>query len=98
MAHAIWSPEASLDLEEIALYIGIHDGRPTTADRIVRDVLELANLIATQPGMGASRPEFGSNCRAFSFENRWMILYRKAPDGIDVLRFVDATRDFDRLF
>lgn len=94
---AIWSPEAKKDLEEVAYYIAVQDYRPTTAERIVRDVAKLCDLIATQPEMGQSRPEFGERCRAFSFKGRWMILYRPSLNGIEVLRFVDGNRDFDRL-
>lgn len=97
MPQAIWSPEAALDLEEIAFYIGVTDCRPATADRIVRDVRRLCDLIATQPEMGESRPEFGAGCRVFPFERRWLILYRPVAEGVDVLRFVDGTRDYDKL-
>ena len=96
--YANWSPEAKHDLEEVAFYIAFHDGRPATSERIVRDAHSLCDLIATQPEIGEGRPEFGERCRVFSFEKRWMILYRPTPHGIDVLRFVDGVRDFDRLF
>jgi toxin ParE1/3/4 len=98
MARAAWSDEAINDLEEIAYYIGIHDGRPATAERIVNEVHQLANLIASQPHMGTARPEFGETCRVFSFEKRWVILFRPSDDGVDILRFVDGRRDYDRLF
>lgn len=97
MPRAIWSDEAIDDLKQIAFYIGIHDDRPATAERIVNEVHQLANLIATQPKMGTARPEFGESCRVFSFEKRWVILFRTSSDGIDVLRFIDARRDYDRL-
>jgi toxin ParE1/3/4 len=97
MSLAIWSPEATNELEEVAFYIAVQDGRPAIADRIVHDVHQLCNLIATQPEMGAARPEFGVGCRACSFKKRWMILYRKSDRGIEVLRFVDGKRDFDKL-
>jgi plasmid stabilization system protein ParE len=97
MSQAIWSPEATLDLEEVALYIAVHDSRPATADRIVHEVHELCNLIATQPEMGASHPEFGIGCRTCSYKKRWIVVYRSAADGIKVLRFLDGTRDYNRL-
>ena len=97
MSQATWSPEAEHDLEEIALYIALKDARPATADRIVHEVHELCDLIATQPGMGESRPQFGAACRVFPFKRRWIILYRPAAGGIEVLRFVDGTRDYEKL-
>ena len=98
MTHAVWSPQAVLDLEEVAAYVAFHEGRPTTADRIVREVHALAELIATQPEMGSEKAELGRNCRSCSYKKRWMILYRPVTDGIDVVRFVDGQRDFDSLF
>jgi toxin ParE1/3/4 len=97
MSQATWSPEAEHDLEETAFYIAVKDGRSATADRIVREVHELCDLIATQPEMGESRPQFGTACRVFSFKRRWIILYRPVEDGIEVLRFLDGTRDYEKL-
>ena len=68
MSQATWSPEAEHDLEETAFYIAVKDGRSATADRIVREVHELCDLIATQPEMGESRPQFGTACRVFSIQ------------------------------
>jgi toxin ParE1/3/4 len=98
MPEAIWSPEALRDAEEIAFYIGVQDGRPMTAENIIRGLHELCNLIATQPAMGEARPEFGAACRVFPFKKRWIILYRPTDKSIQVLRVVDGTRDFDQLF
>ena len=98
MPHAFWSPEAARDIEEIAFYIAIDDGRPATADEVVRGIDELCKLIASQPEMGESRPEFGYDCRVFPYKKRWVALYRPVENGIQVLRVVDGSRDFDRLF
>jgi plasmid stabilization system protein ParE len=54
-------------------------------------------LIAAQPEMGEARPQFGAACRVFSFKRQLIILYRPAIEGIEVLRFVDGTRDYERL-
>jgi plasmid stabilization system protein ParE len=70
MPHAIWSEEAESDLENVAFYIAMQDARPATADRILREVRQLVDLIATQPEMGQARPEFGASCRAISYKHR----------------------------
>jgi plasmid stabilization system protein ParE len=98
MSHATWSPQAEKDLEGVAFYIAVKDARPSVADRIVHEAYELGELIATQPGMGESRPEFGAGCRVFPFKRRWLLLYHPSQDGIEVLRFVDGTRDYGKLF
>jgi toxin ParE1/3/4 len=95
---AIWSTEAERDLEEIAYYIGVHDARPVTAERLAREVHELCHLVATQPMMGERRPEFGANCRVVSFKRRWAVIYRPSVKGIQVVRIVDGIRDFSKLF
>ena len=98
MPEAIWSPESISDLEEVALYIAVQGGRPMTADRIVQEAHQLANLVATQPEMGAAYPELSSGIRAVSFKKRWVVIYHIVPGGIEVVRFVDGARDFDQLF
>jgi toxin ParE1/3/4 len=98
MPEAVWSPEALRDAEDIAFYIGVQERRPVTAEKIVRGLNDLCNLIATQPAMGEARPELGVACRVFPYKKRWIVLYRPANEGIRVLRVVDATRDFNQLF
>lgn len=97
MSQAIWSPSAQKELAEIAFYIGVEDARPAAAERIIRAAHALANLVATQPEMGAARLEFGRHVRACMCEKRWIMLYRKSTDGIEVLHIFDATRDIGRL-
>lgn len=97
MPAAIWSPEAGLDLEQVAFHIAVHDGRPATADRIVREVHKLCDLIATQPEMGEAPPKLGPGLRVFSYK-RWMIVYRAVENSVEVLRFVDGARDYNQLF
>ena len=75
----------------------MHEGRPAIANRIVREVYELCNLIAANPEMGEPRASFGVGCRIFNYK-RWVIIYRPATEGIEVLRFVDGSRDYDQLF
>jgi plasmid stabilization system protein ParE len=29
---------------------------------------------------------------------RWVIIFRPAPDGIEIMRVLDGSRDFPRLF
>jgi plasmid stabilization system protein ParE len=55
------SPLAERDLDEIWSYVA-EDATPTTADRLVDDVINRFDLLAEQPGMGRARPEFGVGC------------------------------------
>ena len=62
------SPLAERDLDEIWSYVA-EDPTPTTADRLVDDIIRRFDLLAEQPGMGRARPEFGIGVRSFAVEN-----------------------------
>ena len=97
MPSANWTDEAEEDLEEILFYIGYHDSRWDTAEKIGREIDKKCNLIATQPGMGQPRPDLGEGYR-LSLYKRWVIVFRPIDDGIEVMRVVDGARDFKKLF
>ena len=46
---------AEQDLEEIWSYVA-EDATPTTADRLIDDIIHRFDLLAEQPGMGRARP------------------------------------------
>jgi toxin ParE1/3/4 len=84
------SPLAERDLDEIWSYVA---EAPTTADRLVDDIIHRFDLLAEQPGMGRARPEFGIGVRSFAVEN-YVIYYRQEDDD-DVLiaRVLHGRRD-----
>ncbi len=49
MAHAVWTPLAEDDLEEILFQIRIVDGRPLTAHRNGEGIKRAVNKRAAQP-------------------------------------------------
>lgn len=97
MAAALWTPEAQSDLEEIVYYIAIEGDRPLTGERIAREIRDTCDQYAEQPLLGEARPGLGEECRILVVK-RWVIIYRPFLDGIAVLRVVDGSRDFDKLF
>ena len=72
------SPLAEQDLDEIWSYVA-EDATPTTADRLIDDIIHRFDLLAEQPGMGRARPEFGIGVRSFAVEN-YVIYYRHEGD------------------
>ena len=50
---------AERDLDEIWSYVA-EDASPTTADRLIDDIVGRFDLLAEQPRMGRARPEFGA--------------------------------------
>jgi plasmid stabilization system protein ParE len=90
------SAAAERDLQGIAYHIALKDGRPLAADRVIDALVgqaeEIAQLSANSV-VGTAAPEIGDGVRLFSCE-RWVILFRYQPHGIDVLRFADGSQDY----
>ena len=92
-----WTPEAEADLEEIAYYIAVKERRPAVAEQIVRAIHQACEAYAANPLIGEAERRISEECRRFTYK-RWVILYRPIARGIAVLRVVDGSRDFNRLF
>ena len=97
MPRVLWTPRAERHVEDIAYYIAVEDGRPLTAEKIVREIHDKCRLYAANPLLGTARPEFGASYRAFRHK-RWVIIYGPLDDGIVVEAVFDASRDYPTLF
>jgi len=97
MPRALRTEAAQKDLDDIAWYIAVHESRPRVAYKNIDDIIAKCELLANNPLLGTAKPEFGDRYRIFSHK-RWVILFRPIEDGIEVLRIVDGSRDFSRLF
>ena len=97
MPRAEWTQSAENELTEIAYWIAVESNRPLTARRIVEQIRNKANRYAATPEIGQRHPDFPEGWMYFRHK-RWVILYLARDYGIDVLRVIDASRDFRRLF
>jgi plasmid stabilization system protein ParE len=97
MPYANWSDVAREDLKEIGCYIGHEQHRSSTAAKIMREIRNHGEFLATSPQFGTARPDLGDDIRITSWK-RWVIIFRPAVHGIDVLRVVDGSRDWAKLF
>ena len=97
MPEANWSELASEDLKEIGRYIGRQQHRPTIAANIMREIRNHCDGLARSRHSGTARPDLGDEIRVTSWK-RWIIVFRPAGHGIDVLRLVDGSRDWTVLF
>jgi len=97
MARAEWTLTAEDELTEIAYWIAVEDERPLTARRIIEEIQHKAEIYASTPGIGQRHPDLPEDWWYFRHK-RWIVVYRHREYGIDVLRVVDASRDFPRLF
>ena len=84
------SPLAEQDLDEIWLYIA-EDASPSTADRLIDDLINRFSLLAEQPRMGRLRPEFGDGVRSLSVENH--VIYYRHERQVLIARVLHGRRD-----
>ena len=101
MDSATWTPAAEIDVEDIYAHIAHHDGRRRTAKRVVQRIRttadDLAIAFAAGSVLGTAQSNLGESHRIFSHK-RWVIVFRPIDEGIEVLRVVDGSRDYDKLF
>jgi len=101
MAKTKWTRPAREDLKEIGRYIGRTQQRPTIATKILREIKakcdEYSQAVARGSVLGSDAEELGAACRILSFK-RWVIVFEPTECGIEVLRILDGSRDYPRLF
>ena len=91
----IWSPEADEDL--LNIWVSIAEANVDAADYLFEQIEKHGKLLAEFPGIGSPRPELGVGIRSFAV-TRYLIFYRPAPDGIQVLRVLHGARDIPSFF
>ena len=95
MGRVIRSPQSNLDLWEIADYIA-RDNASAAAD-LLNEIDEKLDLLSDFPGMGPRRDELLSGLRSFPIGN-YILFYRLAAGGIELVRAVHGARDVTELF
>jgi toxin ParE1/3/4 len=86
---------ASRDLEEIEDYIS--QDNPDAAVRLILIIREKCELLSQQPGIGRDRSDVLYGLRGFPAVN-YVIFYRPASEGIEVVRVLHGARDIPELF
>jgi toxin ParE1/3/4 len=101
MAKAKWTLPAREDLKEIGLYIGRKEHRPSIAANILREINAkcdgYSQAFASGSVIGSDASSLGEGCRILSHK-RWVIVFETVDNGIEVLRVLDGSRDYPRLF
>lgn len=95
MARCRRSEQARRDAVAIWVYVAERD--ISAADRLLDTFDAKLKILAKWPGLGAGREELGAGIRSFPVGN-YLILYRKAKGGIELVRLVHAARDLRPLF
>ena len=65
MPKALWRTLATTELEDIVVYIGVHEGKPETALKIADEIHDKAIQYASHPHIGK---------RHSSFQEDWLIV------------------------
>lgn len=100
-ARIIIRPKAEADLDETAEYIGREN--PEAAARFLTTAEETFKQLLATPGLGRLREYLDPRLtglrswRIRGFEN-WLVFYRPADGGIEVVRVLHGARDLGPLF
>lgn len=101
MKTVVFNPVAVDDLEEIVEYIAQDNG--VAAEAVRRDILDTAESLADQPGLGI-RPRFSAprfaGVRYLPCEQypNYLLFYRELGEEIEVLRIIHGARNLPALF
>ena len=97
MAEAVWDPDAAADVRQILDYVGVEQGRPEAARRLVDRIRAACEKYADFPLMGQERSDLAEGIRIFTVRP-YVVLYFPLDDGIRVARVLHGARDYPLLF
>jgi toxin ParE1/3/4 len=89
------SDRAVADLDEIWLYIS--QDNPDSADKFIGELASRFPKLASMPEMGRLREELSPGLRSFPV-GRYIVFYRRAGDGVEIIRVLHGARNFPPLF
>ena len=95
MPRVVVSPAARADLADIWRYIA--DDNPAKADAYLDLIESTCQVLADHPFMGRSRPELAAGVHSFPVA-RYVVFYRLASDGVEVVRVLHGARDIGATF
>jgi toxin ParE1/3/4 len=96
MARYDVTDEAKDDLFEIWRYIAVH-GSVGRAEQQNLRFYERFQFLAENPLIGRVRPELAPDIRSFA-DGTYVILYKPADYGVEIVRVVHGSRDIEALF
>lgn len=95
MGRIVRSAAAERDLIENWAYIA--EDNLEAADRLLDKINDTLQTLAEQPEMGRERPVLGPDLRSFPTEP-FVVFYREAADGIEIVRVLHGRRDVEEQF
>jgi toxin ParE1/3/4 len=85
------SPESLADLEEIWNFVAAD--QPAMADRVVDELFETFDRLASWPGAGHFRPDLTDAQVRFWPVRPYLIVYRERADKIQIVAILHGSRD-----
>lgn len=95
MSIIVKSPKAKTDLVEIWDYIA--DDSETRADAFIETIDKKFHTLVAEPHLGIARDEIEADLRSFPV-GRYVIFYRRFPEGIEIIRVLHGARDLNIIF
>ncbi len=95
MSRCVFSPDALADLEEIGDFIARDN--PRRALTFVQELRARCRALAAMPYSGRARPELRPELRSRAV-GAYLILYRPAAGGVEIVRIMHGSRDIDAEF
>jgi len=89
-------PQVTVDIADIWEYIAIENDSPMNAYGFVEKLEQQFIKLAQNPLIGTSRNEIVPNLRGWPFGN-YLIFYFPLDNGIELIRVLNAKRDWKRL-
>lgn len=90
---ATFSPAASDDLMEIALFIA--EDNPKRALSFIEELEDTCHLLSASPGIGTARPDLGEGLRSMP-HGRYLIFCRRRDAETRIERILRGSRDVVR--
>jgi toxin ParE1/3/4 len=87
--------QAEEDLIDIWTLIAEDD--PAAADRLLDRIDEVCGHLAENPQLGPARPDLRPELR-YMIVARYLVLYRIAPESVEIVSVVHGARDLASLF
>lgn len=95
MGDYILEPQAQRDIRDIREFIS--DYSVAAAGQFMERLESGFSSLADHPFIGRERPELGIDLRSLVVDN-YVIIYRPADSGVEIVRVVNGSRDINRLF
>ena len=90
MAQVIRSPSFVRDVEAALEYLQARS--PEAAERLAGDIDHMCDLLSGRSVLGRDRNDLVPGIRSVVV-GRYVLLFRKATDGVTALRFIHGSRD-----